>query len=104
MRVFVTEATGWVGSAVVRELIQWGHQVIGLVRSAGGVEKHAAVGARSLVGAVAWAYRWFHPLRRRPPRISDGLHHSWQLTRQLQVIARGRFWAGRLSKLASSPI
>jgi nucleoside-diphosphate-sugar epimerase len=52
MRVFVTGASGWIGSATVRDLLAAGHDVLGLARSDTAAAAVASLGAEVLRGGL----------------------------------------------------
>ncbi len=53
MRVFVTGATGFIGAAIVRELLGAGHEVVGLARTAGRAADLARAGAGAHPGNLS---------------------------------------------------
>lgn len=71
MNVFLTGSTGWIGSAIARELISAGHSVLGLVRRKEGAEALAAAGGTPLIGSL----RDLDVLR-QGLEIADGVIHT----------------------------
>ncbi|GHB21058.1 SDR family oxidoreductase [Salinicola rhizosphaerae] len=70
MRIFVTGATGFIGSAVTRELIDAGHEVVGLARSEAGAAALRTAGAKPLLGSIEQS-----DMLQRAADAADGVIH-----------------------------
>lgn len=71
MRIFLTGANGWIGSVVAQKLLDGGHTVVGLVRSATKGEALARNGVTPLVGGLG-----DHDVLRKGAAGADGIIHT----------------------------
>jgi len=97
MRVFVTGASGYIGTAVVQKLLESGHSVDGLARSDGTVAKVEASGARAVRGSL----RDLHVLAQASRQAGGVVHIGLEWSPEVAEIDRSAVET-MLSALAGS--
>jgi nucleoside-diphosphate-sugar epimerase len=98
LRIFVTGGTGFIGTAVVRELIARGHEVVGLARSDVSASHIVACGAIPLMGDIASPEAW----AARLPEIQAVVHMACDFASDMGAIER-RLLDVLLPALAAQP-
>ena len=98
LRVLVLGGTGVIGSAVVREIIARGHEVVGLARSEASARKLRQSGATPSSGDIAAPERWVMAL----PRVDAVIHMACDFASDMATVER-RLLDALLPALAAQP-
>jgi nucleoside-diphosphate-sugar epimerase len=98
MKVFVLGGTGVIGSAVVRALLERGHDVAGLARSVASADKLRQVGAEVIDGDIATPERWVSAL----PLCEAVIHLACDFATDMAAVDR-RLLDALLPALAAQP-
>jgi nucleoside-diphosphate-sugar epimerase len=77
MRVFMTGASGWIGSAILPELLKGGHTVLGLARSDESAAKLAGLGVEVLRGDLTDHDSLVSGVKASDGVIHTGFIHDW---------------------------
>jgi len=88
MHVFVTGASGWIGSAVVPELLAAGHRVTGLARSARAADRVVALGAEVRRGDLADTEGLAAAARAADGVVHLGYHHDFSRMAEAAALDR----------------